>query len=478
MRPSVLELERMLQREKRTRIICSELSNCMDLKPALSAVVEQVKELTGCEAVGIRLHDDGDYPYYVYSGFPESFIELENNLCATDGNGDRIRCRDADGYLLECMCGNIIRGRFDPSLRFFTVGGSFWSNTTTALLASTCQEERQIQPRKTCSSWGYESVALIPIKARGERIGLIQLNDKRIGMFTPGLIEYLEMIAEQIGLAVQASLTDTHLKDALEQIKALRKLLPTCVSCNKVRDGEGNWKAVEARLRDPIEAEFLPSLCQDCLRQLCGEPAPDGLAPVGEQVADAVQNARVYEMAQQELAERKRIEEALRESEREYRALIEEAPIGLCSVDIRGKVTRVNKRFEQVSGYSREEVVGKSGFELGMFSPLTLKLFAERIKSRLRGQPGRRLETRFKCKDGRWIWVAIEARVIKKRGLPVGFQLASRDITERKKAEQALKEYSERLEEMVEERTKALREGQERLLRKEKLPTGEAVAGL
>ena len=271
MRHTSAELERILERQRTTRLICSELNNLVDLKPALFAVLRQLKELIHCEAAAIRLHDDGDYPYYVYDGFPESFIELENSLYATGVDGERIPSRDGKGYLLECMCGSIIRGRFDPSLRFFTEGGSFWSNTTTSLLASTREEERRIQPRKTCHSWGYESMALIPIKARGETIGLIQLNDKRIGVFTAELIHFVEMIAEQIGLAVQNSLTHSRLEDALEEIKALRGSLPMCVSCRSIRDDDGRWRGVEAYSRDRIETQFFPSLCPDCLAQLCGD---------------------------------------------------------------------------------------------------------------------------------------------------------------------------------------------------------------
>jgi len=103
--------------------------------------------------------------------------------------------------------------------------------------------------------------------------------------------------------------------------------------------------------------------------------------------------------------ERKRAEEALRESEERYRTLREEAPISLCNVDLNGKITYVNKRFEEVSGYSREEVVGKNGLKLGMFSDETLNLLVERIRSRLKGEPTRVLEVQFKCKDARWIWV-------------------------------------------------------------------------
>ena len=130
--------------------------------------------------------------------------------------------------------------------------------------------------------------------------------------------------------------------------------------------------------------------------------------------------------------------EELKQSLQRVETLMDEAPVGICHTDLKGKFTYVNKRFEKSSGYSREEVVGKNGFKLGMFSSQTLKLLRERIKDRLAGRPSRVLELQFKRKDGHWIWVSMEGRLIWERGIPVGFQLISSDITERKRAEEAL----------------------------------------
>ena len=210
--------EKLLEREKKVKFICAELNNFVDLKQTLITVVNNIKVLTNCEALSIRLHHDGDYPYYTYNGFPESFIEKENSLCVKDKNGDRIPSSDGKGFLLDCMCGNIINGKFDSSLPFFTKKGSFWSNNTTVLLASTTEEDLQSGTRNYCNSCGYESVALIPIKIKDKRIGLIQLNDMRTGMFSEDLIEYIEMIGEQIGLAVDNAYQYQQILDQKNQL--------------------------------------------------------------------------------------------------------------------------------------------------------------------------------------------------------------------------------------------------------------------
>jgi PAS domain S-box-containing protein len=150
-----------------------------------------------------------------------------------------------------------------------------------------------------------------------------------------------------------------------------------------------------------------------------------------------------------DITERKRMEEARREAEEEKSALLEEAPIGIMHVDLKGKITYVNKRFESESGYSREEITGKTGFRLDWFPAGTMKYLAKRIAARLRGRPSKTWETQFKCKDGRWIWVELEGKVLRKLGVPVGFQIIARNMTARKQAEEALQAERNKLKSLI-----------------------------
>ena len=68
-----------------------------------------IKKKMGFEAVGIRLVDGDDYPYYESNGFPQDFIEAERYLCAYDDEGNLLR-NSKSMPVLECMCGNVIRG--------------------------------------------------------------------------------------------------------------------------------------------------------------------------------------------------------------------------------------------------------------------------------------------------------------------------------------------------------------------------------
>jgi PAS domain S-box-containing protein len=147
----------------------------------------------------------------------------------------------------------------------------------------------------------------------------------------------------------------------------------------------------------------------------------------------------------------KQAEDARREAEEEKSALLEEAPVNIVHTDLNGKITYVNQRFESESGYSRGEVIGKNGFGLDWFPAGTLELLAKRMVARLRGSPAEHWETRFKCKDGRWIWIGLEGKILRRSGVPVGFQIIATNITERKQMEEALRRSEGRYRTMLEE---------------------------
>jgi len=150
-----------------------------------------------------------------------------------------------------------------------------------------------------------------------------------------------------------------------------------------------------------------------------------------------------------DITERKQAEEAWREAEEEKSALLEEAPVSIMHVDPKGKIIYVNKRFESESGYSREEIVGKNGFQLDWLTADTMKYLAKRMAARLNRRPAKHLETQFKRKDGQWIWVEITAKVLRRLGVPVGIQLVTRNVTARKQADEALQAEKNKLQSIV-----------------------------
>jgi PAS domain S-box-containing protein len=192
------------------------------------------QQRSGCEAVGIRLKDGDDYPYYEARGFSEEFLLLENSLCVRGDLGEVVR--DSAGYpIMACMCGSVIQGRFDPSKPFFTEHGSFWSSSTTELLATSTEADRQARAHSRCSGEGYESVALIPLHEGADRLGLLQLNDRRKGMFTLESITLWERLADHLAVALAKFEAEESLRESEQARAAEARLLDTIITATDNR---------------------------------------------------------------------------------------------------------------------------------------------------------------------------------------------------------------------------------------------------
>ena len=211
-----------------------------DLHGLMGNVLGFLHKLAGCEAVGIRLRDGDDFPYYETSGFSEAFVRSEMHLCVTDLNG-QLKRDEVGNPVLECMCGNIICGRFDPSKPFFTDYGSFISNGTTELLASTTEKDRQARTRNRCNGEGYESVFLVPLRAGGETFGLLQFNDRRKGCFSPQLVAQAERLAGNVGIAFAQ-------RKAEEALKESKMFLDNMSDIAYMADDQGNVTWVNAAI--------------------------------------------------------------------------------------------------------------------------------------------------------------------------------------------------------------------------------------
>ncbi len=193
------------------------INDSRGIKELIRAALTFFQKHSDCEAVGIRLKEGDDYPYYDTLGFSKEFIFAENRLYARDGIGRELRCSTGN-LLLECICGDVIRGRFDPSKPFFTARGSFWSNCTTELFASTPVANRLSSTHNCCNREGYESVALLPLQLGTERLGLVQLNDRSKGRFNLASIALLERFAGYLVVALAKFRAD-------EELLALNKEL-------------------------------------------------------------------------------------------------------------------------------------------------------------------------------------------------------------------------------------------------------------
>ena len=165
----------------------------------------------------------------------------------------------------------------------------------------------------------------------------------------------------------------------------------------------------------------------------------------------------------QDVTERKRTEESLRESEERFRNAFENANIGMCLVDVRGRFLRVNRQFSDLLGYSLAELGGMS------FDDVTHPDFRdvgrEFIREAVAGKAERaEFEKMYVRKDGRPVWARVASSLVRDlRGEPVYFISHVIDITERRLAEEKLVLLHGELERRVEERTTQLEESNREL---------------
>ncbi|MRR56091.1 MAG: PAS domain S-box protein [Deltaproteobacteria bacterium] len=227
------------ERELTARLIVL-VSTSGDFHECISAMIDALHGWSGCDAVAIRLRAGDDYPYYETRGFPPEFVHDENHLCAYSPDGKILR-DDAGKADLKCMCGNILRGRFDPAKPFFTAYGSFWSNNSTALLAGTTAADRQARTPNRCNGEGYESVALIPLHIDQQVFGLLQFNDRRPNRFTPVQITHFERMADSLTIALAGRQAEEERLESERRLREAQKMAQLGHWIWDVKTGNVDW---------------------------------------------------------------------------------------------------------------------------------------------------------------------------------------------------------------------------------------------
>lgn len=230
---------------------------------------------TGCEAIGIRLKNEEDYPYFETRGFSKEFVLSEKYLCTRDGKGNILRDGNSNP-ILDCMCGNVICGRFDTSKSFFTEFGTFWSNCTSALLAGTTEKDRQGRTRNRCNGEGYESVALIPLKLGNERIGLLQLNDKREGAFTEEMIRLMERLSGHFTVALARFNAEEAIQKQQESLRQQTEMLEHApVLVRNMNEEITIWNSGMEKLYGYTRSEALGKIAHELLQTRFPKPLSD-----------------------------------------------------------------------------------------------------------------------------------------------------------------------------------------------------------
>jgi PAS domain S-box-containing protein len=201
--------------------------------------------------------------------------------------------------------------------------------------------------------------------------------------------------------------------------------------------------------------------------ELIGRPAPSFLAvplmtpaeTIGVIALQHYEKDNVYSQrdveflsavaAQLALAiERKRAEEALIESDRRFRDLFYDAPVGYHELDTEGRITCVNTTELLMLGYSSAEMIGHHVWEFIEEAEIARQTFVEKLAG---NKPLRNVERSFRRKDGTFMAVQLDDQMLHDpSGRLIGIRATMQDITERKLAEEALMQSEQRFRDLFE----------------------------
>jgi len=150
-------------------------------------------------------------------------------------------------------------------------------------------------------------------------------------------------------------------------------------------------------------------------------------------------------------SESKQIEQALQESERQFRDLYENAPNAYLSVGVDGIVRRCNRRAAELLGYAMEDLVGRPVFELYADTPHGRGKASQLFECFRAGEAAAGEELQMQKADGTPLWISLTVNAVHDaHGQIVESRSMVVDITERKRAEEALRESEERFRQMAE----------------------------
>jgi PAS domain S-box-containing protein len=212
------------------------------------------------------------------------------------------------------------------------------------------------------------------------------------------------------------------------------------------QQGTPSWEAVQQFIHPDDRAQCLEQIeravqartdCELEYRAVLPDGTIKHIHSISYPVFNAADELVEFIGTEQDVTERKRAEEALRESEAEFRAIFELGVVGQAQGDPQtGRLLRVNRKLCALLGYSEEELLGMNFFQITYPDDLhlDLDLFPRLVSGEI---PDYSVDKRIVRKDGSHIWMQVAATMIRDaagravRSLAVGI-----DITERKRAEE------------------------------------------
>jgi len=180
----------------------------------LEDVSKKLMDFSGCDAVEIRLKDNQDPVRFEFMRRTGRTFNFEIMHCVQHEDG-AITCPIEGGSEeSERLCGDVLCGRVEPSLPFFTQKGSYWSGEKD--ISSPSGQDRGPKPAAR-----YSSITIIPLSVADENIGLLQLKSRKPNYFTQSDIEAYERVARNLGVALIYQRAQAALHERVKELTCL-----------------------------------------------------------------------------------------------------------------------------------------------------------------------------------------------------------------------------------------------------------------
>jgi PAS domain S-box-containing protein len=460
--------ERILnsRRQMLLTTILSILNRHNEWQQLIKDILSEIKNHTGMDAVGIRIKEGMDYPYIEANGFTEDFIKSEKYLCARNGKGNIIFGPDGKPSL-ECICGKVISGSREPSLSFFTEGGSFYTNSTSKLLATTGMNESLSRIRECFNANRYESVALIPLRIGDEIIGLLQLNDKQLNVLSADRMQFFEEIGTSIGIAYKRIEAEKRIRESEEKFRSfiensadaifIGNREGTCIYSNMAVTALLGYSQEEMKSRNI--SDFLPENKRDKYINLYTDMLKkgkmfteiellrkDGRCVSTDLNAVILPDGLIYASCR-DITSRKETEEKLVQERILLRTLIDNIPDNIYVKDTAMRKVLANKADLALIGKPENEVLGKDDSEVYPAEEASHFMADDRVVIK-KGQSVLNREEQVVNPQGQHRWLLTSKLPLRDhKGHIVGLVGIGHDITKRKQAEKELKDREKKLRE-------------------------------
>lgn len=181
-------------------------------------VANILMDFSGCDAVELRLKAHDKCYCFEIERSTRKAPRFEIINCVRDEDGGIIPCSGDDSGL-ECLCRDILFGKIDRSLPFFTKSGSYWTGDLENSL--TIFSDSRTHHYDINQSKNYHSLTIIPLVEDDKKIGLVLLKSKQDNYFTKEEIDFYEDVGKTLVVATSHRMAQVGLRERVKELTCL-----------------------------------------------------------------------------------------------------------------------------------------------------------------------------------------------------------------------------------------------------------------